>query len=124
LKAVYPPRTRYSFIVGYDTLVRIFDPRHYTDMHVELDSLFNQCHFITANRKEHDVVSIEQFLADSARKRYAGGIDMIELSHFYAEISSTAIRDYLLRGDPVAHLVPVAIHECIQATRAHSHNDE
>ena len=124
LKMVYPPRTAYSFIVGYDTLVRIFDSRYYTDIHAELEPFFNQCRFIAANRKEHNVDAIEQFLAEPEHKRYASNVDVIELPDFYAEVSSTAIRDHILRGDSINHLVPETIGEYIKATKVHSQNGE
>ena len=63
LKAFLPPETEFHFIVGYDTLVRIFDPKYYTDFHVELQELFAAARFIAANRAEADIDAIDVFMA-------------------------------------------------------------
>ena len=118
LKAVYPPGTRFSFILGYDTLVRIFDPKYYTDFHGALKALFDQCRLIVANRQEHDADSVRQFLASAGHQRYENCIDLIELSHFYAGVSSTEIRARLERGLSIDHLVPPVIQEFLSATGA------
>ncbi len=119
LKAVYPLNTQFSFIVGYDTLVRIFDPKYYTSLHAELETLFQQCRFIAANRKEHGVNSVKQFLAAPAHQRYASYIDLIELSSSYAELSSTEIRTRIQRGESINQLVPHEVQEYIKTSHAY-----
>ena len=119
LKAVLPPGTQFSFIVGYDTLVRIFDPRYYTDLHTELRALFGQCRFIVANRAAHNLHSVKEFLVRPICQPYAGYIDLIELSDFYAEVSSTEIRTRILRGENIDHLVPREVQRYLKTTRAY-----
>ena len=70
LKAILPPETEFHFIVGYDTLVRIFDPKYYTDFHAELRELFITARFIVANRAEADIKTIETFMAQPEINRY------------------------------------------------------
>ena len=119
LKAELPPGTQFSFIVGYDTLVRIFDPRYYTDLHTELRALFGQCRFIVANRAAHNLHSVKEFLVRPICQPYAGYIDLIELSDFYAEVSSTEIRTRILRGENIDHLVPREVQRYLKTTRAY-----
>jgi nicotinate (nicotinamide) nucleotide adenylyltransferase len=119
LKEVFPPDTQLSFIVGYDTLVRIFDPKYYTDLHTELKGLFRGCRFIAANRAEHNLHSVKEFLVRPICQPYADYIDLIELSNFYAEVSSTEIRTRILRGENIDHLVPREVQRYLKTTRAY-----
>lgn len=114
LEAVYPRQTEYHFIVGYDTLVRIFDPKYYTDVHGELRELFAACRFIAVNREQADVKVIMEFLAQPAIQPYSEFITYLGLPDFYAQISSTAVREQIARGDSIAHLVPPIITEFLE----------
>ncbi len=111
LKAVYPLQTEYHFIVGYDTLVRIFDPKYYTDVHAALRQLFAACRFIAVNRAQADAEAITEFLVQPAIRPYSEFITYLELPDFYAQISSTAVRERIARGDTISHLVPPIITE-------------
>ena len=123
LKTAYPPRTEYVFITGYDTLVRLFDSKYYADMHAELEPLFKQCRFITANRKGYSAAAIRRFLSKPELQRYARNIDVIELPDAYADISSTVIRECLRRKAPIDGLVPTAIHDYIKAAKLNSQDE-
>lgn len=123
IKTTYPPQTSCLFITGFDTLIRLFDHKYYTDMHAELKSLFAQCRFVTANRKEYDADTIRQFLSQPELRRYACNIEIIELPDDYAEISSTAIRAHLQRRAPIDTLVPFAISDYIKSAKASSSNE-
>ncbi|HYL81722.1 MAG TPA: hypothetical protein VEU07_12960, partial [Candidatus Acidoferrum sp.] len=46
----YPAGTRLTFILGFDTLVRLFDAKYYADRDASLASLFAGSDFIVANR--------------------------------------------------------------------------
>ena len=109
LKAIFPPETAFHFIVGYDTLVRIFDPKYYTDFHAELGELFIEARFIVANRAESDIQTIESFLNQPETRRYARYVSCLLLPDVYAYMSSTEVRELLERGEAVEHLVPPSI---------------
>ena len=119
IKPAYPPSTHFSFIVGYDTFVRLFDPKYYTDLHGALEALFDQCRFIVANRQEYDLAAVKQVMETSDYRRYAKCIDLIELPEFYAEISSTDIRTQIQAGNSVDHLVPSEVQEFLKAVHAY-----
>ena len=123
IKTIYPPRTSCLFIIGFDTLIRLFDSKYYTDMHTELRSLFDQCDFITANRKEYNTDTIRQFLSKPELSRYARNIKLIELPNDYAEISSTSIRAHLQRRASIDNLVPAAISNYIKSTKERSSDE-
>ena len=119
LKPVYPAGTHFSFIVGYDTFIRLFDPKYYTDLHGALEALFDQCRFIVANRQDYDGNAVRQVMEAPDYRRYAGGIDLIELPDFYADISSTDIRAQIQAGNSVDHLVPSEVQGFLKAVQAY-----
>ena len=109
LKAISPPETEFYFIVGYDTLVRIFDPKYYTDFHAELEELFVEARFIVANRAAADIKTIESFMEQPEICRYASYVSCLLLPDVYAYMSSTEVRELLMRGEAIEHLVPPSI---------------
>lgn len=119
LKSAYPPGSHFSFIVGYDTFIRLFDPKYYTDLHSVLEALFDQCRFIVANRQDYDADAVRQVMEVPDYRRYASGIDLIELPDFYAEISSTDIRAQIQAGNSVDHLVPSEVQGFLKAVQAY-----
>ena len=119
LKPAYPSGTHFSFIVGYDTFIRLFDPKYYTDLHGALEALFGQCRFIVANRQDYDTGAVRQVMEVPDYRRYASGIDLIELPDFYAEISSTDIRAQIQAGNSVDHLVPSEVQGFLKAAQAY-----
>ncbi len=123
IKRSYPARTSFHFITGFDTLIRLFDSKYYTDTHAELKSLFDQCDFITANREEYNADTIRRFLSTPEVGRYACNIKVIELPNDYATISSTDIREQLERGGSVENLVPSAISDYIKSAKERSSDE-
>ena len=109
LKSIFPSMTEFHFIVGYDTLVRIFDAKYYTDFHTELKALFIAARFIVANRAEADIKTIESFMAQPEIRQYAAYVSSIPLPDAYAYMSSTQARELLARGEAMEHLVPPSI---------------
>lgn len=111
LKAFLPPETEYYFIVGYDTLVRIFDPKYYRNFHAEMRELFVSARFIVANRAEADIKTIEAFMAHQEIRQYVPYVSCILLPDVYAYMSSTEVRELLEQGKAIEHLVPPSILE-------------
>ncbi len=109
LKVILPPETEFHFIVGYDTLVRIFDPKYYTDFHTELGELFTEARFVVANRAESDIKTIESFMNQPEVRRYVPYVSCLLLPDVYAYMSSTEVRELLKRGESIEHLVPPSI---------------
>ena len=109
LKVIFPPETEFHFIVGYDTLVRIFDPKYYADFHAELGKLFIDARFVVANRAEADIKTIESFMNQPEIRRYAPYVSCLLLPDAYAYMSSTEVRGLLERDEAIEHLVPPSI---------------
>jgi nicotinic acid mononucleotide adenylyltransferase len=80
------------FVVGYDTLVRVFDPKYYTDRTAELQALFSQTSFACANRAGSGEDAVSAMLRTPANAAYAEGVRPLALEEYYAGLSSTEIR--------------------------------
>lgn len=116
LKKIYPPQTQIYFIVGFDTLIRVFDPKYYADMDLELQTLFSMSRFIAANRGQDDVKAIKSFLAQEYIRNFADKIDLIQLPRPYSDISSAEIRDKIKSRVDVSDLIPQIVSDFISAT--------
>lgn len=47
----YPPNTvQLSWIMGHDTITRLFDPKYYKDVHADMAPFFEQCDVICSSR--------------------------------------------------------------------------
>lgn len=117
---LYPPDTQIYFLIGYDTLVRVFDRKYYSCMDKELSELFDQCEFIVTNRGENGISLIENFLSQPSRRKYAGKIHAIRLKDRYAQMSSTKVRKQVKSGLPIDGLVPQIVLEWIENTGVYS----
>ncbi|CAG8490530.1 13094_t:CDS:2 [Ambispora gerdemannii] len=90
-----PPLTLY-FIMGYDTLIRLFDPRYYTDMHKELSLFFATNYVIYANRAGFEPQEIQQFFkTNEAVQCFRHKIWRVESEESVAALSSTRVRRLL-----------------------------
>ena len=85
------PGLAFDFVVGYDTLIRLFDARYYTDMPAELAAFFAHHRVIAANRAEATVVEVEEFVAREAMA-FAHRIVVHEIPPGPASLSSTHAR--------------------------------
>lgn len=109
LQRLYPQNTEIFFMLGYDTLVRLFDPKYYQDRDAELDSLFSECGFIAVNRDSMGISAIEQLMQQPENRRHAAGIHPLRLDENHARMSSSRVRELLRTGEAVEHLVPPEI---------------
>jgi len=106
------PGIEFDFVVGYDTLVRLFDARYYTAMHDELGPFFDRARIIALNRGEADIVAVKSFIDEQAAP-FASRIVIAELDAHPASLSSTLARDAIRDGESTA-IVPPAIARYIE----------
>jgi nicotinamide-nucleotide adenylyltransferase len=111
----YPAGTRLVFLVGFDTLIRLFDPKYYADRDASLSALFGVSEFIVANRAPDPSEAVTAFLARPDVVPYAHRIRVIQLPPDVAAISATAVRARLARGESVTDLVPPEIQPLLVA---------
>ncbi len=80
------------FLVGYDKIVQILDPRYYQNREQALGELFRQARLIVAPRGEGDLAALERLLSEPANKPFAGGVSWLPLEESYRRLSSSEIR--------------------------------
>jgi len=101
------PGIGFDFVVGYDTLVRLFEPRYYDDMDAALRGFFAQHRVIAANRADATTEDVLAYLETPVVRPYRDRIVVLELDEARAALSSTAVRNgQPLPIDPV--VPPVA----------------
>lgn len=109
IRAAYPDATRVVFLLGFDTVVRLFATKYYDDRDASLARLFAGSECIVANRGENTPDTVAAFLARPEVAPFAHRILVVRLPMDLAAVSATEVRDRLSRGDPVAELVPPEI---------------
>jgi nicotinamide-nucleotide adenylyltransferase len=102
----WSPRLDFDLVVGYDTLVRLFDSRYYADMQAELSPFFDRHRVIATNRGQHGVAAAAAFLLRPEARPFASAILVRELDDHPASLSSTAARSDVARGEHPSALPP------------------
>ena len=85
------------FVVGFDTLERLFARRYYADMERELTPFFERCRVFAANRAAMSANDVSAWVSANAAA-FADRIDVLEIEEFAASLSSTGVRESLKTG--------------------------
>ncbi|MDA0748506.1 MAG: nicotinate-nicotinamide nucleotide adenylyltransferase [bacterium] len=112
---LYPQQTQICFLIGYDTLERLFDQKYYQNMQQDLEWLFARARFVCANRNSNDLEAMQSFMKAPQCLPFADQVDFIHLPAPYAQISSTQARTRLENAESVHDLVPPKIEQAIQS---------
>ena len=80
------------FLIGFDKIVQILDPRYYQDRDVALKKLFDMAEFLVAPRGEAGADAISILLDRPENRQYAEHVHTLSLNAAYRDISSTRIR--------------------------------
>jgi nicotinic acid mononucleotide adenylyltransferase len=91
------PGVEFDFVVGYDTLIRVFDERYYSEMAVELRVFFGRHRLIATNRGAAGVEEVARYLEQPEIRPYAHRVVVRELDDHPASLSSSAAREQILR---------------------------
>jgi len=94
----FPEVSKLYFLIGFDKIVQIFDPRYYKDRDVALTELFELADFLVAPRGKAGPEELRMLLDRPENRNYARHVHMLPLSATYRDISSTRIRQ-----GPCAH---------------------
>ena len=97
------PGTEFDFIVGFDTLERLFAERYYTDMWSELAPFFERHRVLAANRGAVEAREVAAWIEEHAG-RFRERILPLEIDEFPASLSSTRVREALATGNDQLHL--------------------
>ncbi len=101
------PGVEFDFVVGYDTLVRLFDERYYADMTAELAPFFARHRLIATNRSHHTIDELRLFVeSHPLAQACATRILIRQLDDEPASYSSTAARNHAASGDDLPQVPP------------------
>jgi nicotinamide-nucleotide adenylyltransferase len=95
-----------DMIVGYDTLVRVFDEQYYGAMQEELATFFADHRLIAANRAGHGSREIAEVVARPEARPFGGRILEAEIGDEAAALSSTAARAAIATGREPSEIPP------------------
>lgn len=118
LRDAWPNLAELWFVVGFDKIVQIFDPRYYADVDVALDQLFAKAAFLVAPRGDEGADELAALLDHGRNRRFASRVRLLELSERYRALSSTQARAEL-HGRLPATGVPPIVQEFSEATGAY-----
>jgi len=124
LMEMYPKGTGIIFIVGYDTLARVFDPKYYEDREEALARLFTSCTFMVANRGRYGRKAFDQLMASVENERFKGKVQFFEIPDHLAQISSSRVRQRVREEGPFARLVPAGVREFIEKVKLYKADTE
>jgi nicotinamide-nucleotide adenylyltransferase len=92
IRAALPSLDELTFVVGFDKVVQIFDPRYYRDRDASLDRLFVLARFLVAPRGSDDLDDLRCLLERSENRRYSNRISPLDLAWDYRQMSSSRLR--------------------------------
>ena len=104
-----PPCT---FILGYDTLLRFFNPKYYKNMKAELDHFFKEYRLKVFDRGENSNPMFERSDLEHALKWK----DFVEICEPVGNVSSTHIRSLIQAGKiyEIKNLVPASVFSILE----------
>lgn len=120
LARTLPAGTALWFLVGSDKVLQIFDPRYYHDREAALATLFGRAGLLAAGRGPSGANEIRILLVRPENRPYQDRVRLLDLPAAVTDISSTAVREALARGEGIEGLVPAEVRALIAETGAFS----
>jgi nicotinic acid mononucleotide adenylyltransferase len=115
-RAAFPTLDSLVFLVGFDKIVQIFDPRYYEDRNAALEQLFALATFLVAPRGTDDADALAALLARPENQRFAGAVEPLDLPVGLREVASSAVRQAVEGGGAPDQTVPPVVQAFIDAT--------
>lgn len=124
IRASFPRVRRIFFLMGFDKIEQILDPRYYEDRDAALEALFHQVELLVAPRgtdgkrgQGAEPLSLRDLLGRAENGLFARFIHEMPFDPLYEDISSTRIRQ---DGAAYAHDVPQEVRQFMRRTRAYA----
>jgi nicotinic acid mononucleotide adenylyltransferase len=128
LRRTFPAIKALYFIVGFDKILQIFDPRYYADRDAALDELFRCAEFLVAPRADFAPPALmaqpqhgplEQLLARPDNRRFRPYVRPLIVPPGFAGLSSTRVRARLAAGHSIERYVPKEVVTFVAQTGAY-----
>lgn len=105
----YPDNTMIRFIVGHDTLIRIFEARYYKNRDTSLRRLFADSRFLVATRGSVGINEIKELISQKENRPFSERIMPFEIPFSIGQLSSTQVRNEICHGRNIDDIVPQEI---------------
>lgn len=115
-RRAFPALAELDFLVGFDKVVQLFDPRYYADRETALHTFFAQAHLITAPRNDRSLEDLDRLLRLPENRAFSPRVLPLSLPEEYRSLSATKVREMVRQGRPIGAFVPEEVEEFIQAT--------
>lgn len=106
LRRSFPEIGRLAFVVGMDKVAQIFDERYYLDRDRALRELFEGAELLVAARGILDRAALDRLLEKPPARSFARRIEWLDLDPEVREVSATAVRERLARGEAASEWLP------------------
>jgi nicotinamide-nucleotide adenylyltransferase len=114
------PTSALTFLVGYDKVEQIFDPRYYVDRNAALEALFALATLRVAPRQGRGTDALDALLRREENRRFAARVRPLALEADVDALSSTVVREAARAGDPWEALVPVETAQLVREALPYS----
>jgi nicotinic acid mononucleotide adenylyltransferase len=112
------PRVKHIFfLMGFDKIVQILDPRYYENRDHSLRKLFSLAQLLVAPRGSQGEHELHALLDQPQNRSFKPFIHHLPFNTQYRAISSTAVRN---QEDGYRHEIPREVYEFIVRTRAYA----
>jgi nicotinic acid mononucleotide adenylyltransferase len=95
-----------TFIVGFDKIEQILDKRYYTNRTESLNTLFSQARILVAPRESAEEEMLAELFASPENRQWADHVSFLPLDVTLRHISSSHVRERILRDEPIGDIVP------------------
>lgn len=101
VRALLAPDADLWFLIGFDKVAQIFDPRYYTDRDVALRALFAATRLAVMPRDADSQEALGSLLGRAENQEYAHRVAFVNMPPELAAVSSSVARELLARaGNP------------------------
>ncbi|HEU5367136.1 MAG TPA: hypothetical protein VFU69_01680 [Ktedonobacterales bacterium] len=107
-RAAFPRASEIVFVVGYDKIEQIFDPRYYHDRDAALKDLFALASFLVAPRATHAAADVAALLRQSGNQQFQNRVQVLPFPGDYRDIASSEIRAAFQAYSADASAAPLA----------------
>ena len=116
VRTSFPEVERLFFLIGFDKIVQILDPRYYENRDAALNELFKLAELLVAPRGGADADDLTDLLRQAQNQPFAPYIHTLPFDPAYRDISSTRIRQQV---DEYSHDVPEEVQRFIRETHTY-----
>ena len=111
VRAMTPAPRELVFVVGFDKIAQIFDPRYYQDRDAALRRLFGLASFLVAPRGDAGAAELAALLERPENRPFADAVRPLELPPALRDVASSRVRAGTMSADRLPPSARVFVEE-------------